>query len=480
MALIDLMNAPWALTPDAHAEMIAIYQTHLKGDKIDIAAIEARLGRPLNNARKSYDVVDGVAVLSIDGIIAKRMNLLTQVSGGTSLELLGQEFDAALADGAVHSILLAVDSPGGATMGLQEVGEAIFAARGQKPIVALTDGMMCSAAYWLASAADAVYIASDTTMVGSIGVIYQHVDRSGADAQAGLKRTEVYAGKYKNALSDAAPLSEDGRADIQAKVDTLYSLFVSTVARNRGVDSHAVLDGMADARVFLGRDAVKAGLVDGVSSIASLIRDLNAGTLPINRNRNAAGAAADADAIPLGAGAVPEASATPLSHSNERSEMINRDFILANHPDIAEAFRTEGFTRGEEAGLAAGATAERDRILAVEAQTMPGHEALINALKADGKTTGPEAAVQVLAAEKARKGVQLATLRADAPAPAAATSSQDGQLSGDVTAESAEASLPAPERAKAQFDRDPAIRAEFGTVERYTGWLKHEETRKAA
>jgi hypothetical protein len=70
-----------------------------------------------------------------------------------------------------------------------------------------------------------------------------------------------------------------------------------------------------------------------------------------------------------------------------------------------------------ERGKADGAAAERERIKAVEAQAVPGHEALIAELKYDGKTTGPEAAVKVLAAEKAKRAKMLADLKADAPAP---------------------------------------------------------------
>jgi len=84
--------------------------------------------------------------------------------------------------------------------------------------------------------------------------------------------------------------------------------------------------------------------------------------------------------------------------------------LKAEHPDVAEALINEG--------REAGATAERERIQAVEAQSMPGHEALVATLKFDGKTSGPEAAVQVLAAEKKKKGDTLANLRADADAAA--------------------------------------------------------------
>ena len=82
---------------------------------------------------------------------------------------------------------------------------------------------------------------------------------------------------------------------------------------------------------------------------------------------------------------------------------MDRETLLAAHPELVDALRAEG------------ATAERDRILSVESQTLPGHAALIATLKADGKTSGPEAAAQVLAAERAKLANMAIALAADAP-----------------------------------------------------------------
>ena len=77
--------------------------------------------------------------------------------------------------------------------------------------------------------------------------------------------------------SSHQPLTTDGRESIQSMVDTIYSTFVDSVARNRGVNSKRVVDDMADGRIFLGKQAVKAGLVDGVATQASLVQMLNNG-----------------------------------------------------------------------------------------------------------------------------------------------------------------------------------------------------------
>jgi signal peptide peptidase SppA len=421
MNLFDLLSSPFAMTPAAHAEMIEIYLTHLRGEKIDLAGIEAKLGGPLPGASGGYELIDGVAVVPIDGPLMKKMNLMTKVSGGTSTDILRQNVQSAAEDRAAHSIVLLTDSPGGSVMGIIEAHDAIKAADRVKPVVALTDGVMASAAYWLGSAARAVHVSSETNVVGSIGVIYRHIDRSGADAKAGLKVTDIYAGKYKTALSDAAPLSEEAQADMQAKVDKLYRLFVDAVARNRGVDAQTVLKHMAEGRVFLGSDAINAGLVDGVSTLDALIAGLNAGRVPARKLflPPVAGVAAAYFPLPQSGAGDAWPGAIVIQPQSGASMTINREFLNANHADLVETIRLEGYQRGEAEGRLSGAAAELARIQAVEAQALPGHETLIKAIKFDGKTTGPEAAVQVLAAEKALGASRLAALAGDAPKPAA-------------------------------------------------------------
>jgi len=89
MTLVDFLTAPWAILPDRLLEIQAIYSTHLRGEKIDIAAIEARLGRPLANDQQEYTVRDGgVAVLPISGVISNKANMFTRISDGASAQLL--------------------------------------------------------------------------------------------------------------------------------------------------------------------------------------------------------------------------------------------------------------------------------------------------------------------------------------------------------------------------------------------------------
>lgn len=271
MRIIDVLTSPWAIVPAKLFEIQEIYSTHLRGDKIDIKAIEAQTGKPLKNKTEPYQVVNGTAIIPIQGVIAKKMNLFTQISGGVSTHLVGRDIKEALADDSIKSILLDIDSSGGTVDGVQELADIVFEGRGEKPIVAYSDGIIASAAYWIGSAADKIYISGDTIDIGSIGVVASHKEYSGYEKQIGVKTTEVYAGKYKRIASQYKPLSKEGKQSIQDQVDYLYSIFVDQVAKNRGVSSEKVLKDMADGKIYIGKQAITAGLVDGVSTLDRLI-----------------------------------------------------------------------------------------------------------------------------------------------------------------------------------------------------------------
>jgi len=451
MKILDILTSPWAIQPAKLLEIQGIYATHLRGEKIDIKGVEAAIGKPLNNQSMGYEVRNGVAILPMNGVMAKRMNLLTQISGGVSTELAARDFKAALNDPAVNSIILQIDSPGGTVDGTQTMADMILAARGKKPVVAFADGMMASAAYWIGSAASSIYISDGAAQIGSIGVVATHTDVSGAQAIAGVKTTEITAGKFKRMASQYAPLTESGRQSIQDQVDYLYSIFVEAVAKNRGVNVETVLQDMADGRVFIGQQAIDAGLVDGVSTLDDLVAKLSA-------QQGVATVGFKSEAV--------KQQPAILKSKGETNMTMTMENILAEAPALAEILRAEG--------RVAGAAAERARIQAVEDQLIPGHEALIATLKFDGVTTGPEAAVAVLGAEKSLRNRALADRRADAPEPV-----QHAAAPVDRIAQPAvDPSLPIEERAKAKWDADAKLRAEFMGFDNYLAFAKAEESGK--
>jgi signal peptide peptidase SppA len=272
--LIELaQEMPWAITPDVLDVIHVVLAAKLHATPLDLSGIEAQIGRPLDNTRDSeLDIRDGVAVIPVRGILAKRMNLFTAISGGTSTEILKKDIEGALNNPDVEAVILDIDSPGGAVAGTKELATWLYEQRGTKPIYAYANEQMASAAYWIGSAADKIF-AQATAQVGSIGVITAHYDYSQYDAQRGVKRTFLTAGKYKAMGNDAEPLSQEARDYIQEHLDQLYTLFIDSVAANRNYSTEHVLTEMADGRIFLAKQAMTVGLIDNITnSLDDLVR----------------------------------------------------------------------------------------------------------------------------------------------------------------------------------------------------------------
>lgn len=440
MKILDVITSPWCIRPEKMAEIRNLYQAHMRGPKIDWQGMEARIGLPISgkpDEPELYQLMNGVAVIPVKGVLTKGMSFFSFLFGGASMKQIGIALQAAIDDPLAKSILLDIDSPGGTVDGTEELAQAIYDARGQgKKIIAYTDGTLASGAYWIASAADEIYISGDTVMVGSVGVVATHVDQSKADEAYGEKWTEITAGKYKRIASAHAPLSDAGASYIQDQVDYLYANFVETVARNRGVSQEEAL-AMAEGKIFIGKQAIEVGLVDGVEAFSDLINSLKEETI------------------------------------------VNLQELKEKHPDVYAAAIAEGKsvgisegveagkTAGIDEGKAIGAAAERQRIADVRSQCIAGHEALIEELCADGKTTGPEAAMKIVATEKSVKAAALAALKSDG---ALGVAQPSAPAPGSEAA--ADANLPLDQRAKKEWDKSPELRKEFS--DKFDTYLAYE------
>lgn len=269
MALEFVNSMPWAIMPEAlNTIHEVLYKRYVLGGA-NIPDVEQHLGKALNNAPVAPNVIGTVAVIQINGVIAKRMNMFTQISGGVSTELLKQAIQAAVDDPAIDALVLDIESPGGTVDGTKELADYIYSVRAVKPVVTYANGLMASAALWLGTAASNV-IGFDTTSIGSIGVITEHVDYSAQDAQDGIKRTYIYSGKYKAMGNDAEPLTAEAKDYIQGQLNDIYTIFVNDVARNRGLN---VMDmnKWADGRIFLAQEAEGLGLIDAIGTLEDAI-----------------------------------------------------------------------------------------------------------------------------------------------------------------------------------------------------------------
>ena len=262
-----LSDSPWAILPATMESIVELLELRAGGQMFTDAEIQARIG---TGPRAAVPTPGAVAVLPLFGVISPRMNLMTQVSGGTSAEAFGKVFRAAIADPDIAAIVLDVDSPGGNVFGIEELAAIIRGARGRKPIIAVADTMMASAAYWIAAQSDQI-LASPSAQVGSIGVIGVHQDISAAEAKEGIKTTLITAGKFKGDGNEHEPLSHTARASMQQLVDSYYAAFGRDVARGRAVTGAEVRDGFGEGRILGAQAALKAGLVDGIGTLEQAI-----------------------------------------------------------------------------------------------------------------------------------------------------------------------------------------------------------------
>lgn len=255
----------WAIHQPKLEEIVGVVEARARGVSPESAlgadrwaALEARRTAHLGRQGRIH-------VLGLHGTISQRVGLLTG-SGGTSTDEFGREFDQALADPDVKAILIDVDSPGGSVFGVHELSQKIYESRGKKPIVAIANSEAYSAAYYVASAADELWV-TPTGMVGSIGVLSMHVDWSKSNEQQGIGVTYIHAGKYKVEGNSDSPLDKEARAEMQRHVDRYYRMFVESVGRNRGTTPERVEGEFGQGRIVGVQEAVSRGMVHSVGTI---------------------------------------------------------------------------------------------------------------------------------------------------------------------------------------------------------------------
>jgi signal peptide peptidase SppA len=217
---------------------------------------------------KAFAQVGNVAVLELDGTLVNKNGSLGPVCGMTGYDGLRTQFTTALTDPSVAGIALSIDSPGGEVAGCFDLARDMLAARGEKPMLALVDGMAASAAYAIASACDRI-ACSSVGLVGSIGVIVAHADLSKQLDKQGVDVSLIYAGKHKADGNPFEPLDAAVRATIQAEIDAVWDQFTELVAEGRGLSAGAVKK--LEAATFLSDEGVKKGLADIVMSPADAL-----------------------------------------------------------------------------------------------------------------------------------------------------------------------------------------------------------------
>lgn len=260
-----ILDTPLLVYPETALTIVSVFADRFGIDPIDLPnAATPAPRRDTGSSEGLYQVEDGVATIPIVGELVNRGGWIGASSGLVSYKGLEKQLSAAASDPDVKGILLDIDSPGGEVMGTMETAALIREIAGQKPVVAYVDGLAASAGYALASGASYI-VATPSSLLGSIGVVMVHIDRTEEMAKAGLKPTIIQAGAFKTDFSSLKALPDDARQRMQARINETYDLFVQTVASHRGMAQKAVRG--TEAGVFMGRAAVQQGLADAVGGM---------------------------------------------------------------------------------------------------------------------------------------------------------------------------------------------------------------------
>jgi protease IV len=165
---------------------------------------------------------------------------------------------------SAKAVIVHIDSPGGTTAGSEQLHEALKGIAAAKPLVVVVDGLAASGGYIAAMSADHI-VAQETSLVGSIGVLFQYPNVGELLKIVGVKIEEIKSTPLKAAPNGYEPTSPEARAAIEALVKDSYAWFRGMVRDRRKMDG-AALDTVTDGRVFTGRQALTLRLIDQIGN----------------------------------------------------------------------------------------------------------------------------------------------------------------------------------------------------------------------
>jgi signal peptide peptidase SppA len=293
----------WAMQPERFESMCTFLEMKAAGEMplVDVhAAIHAAAELQAERAKATAGASTGtVAVLPLYGLIMQRGNITGDISGprGTSVEQFKAQFRQVVNDPKVKAIVIDVDSPGGTVSAVDELTSEMFRARAKgKRVIAVSNCLMASAAYFIASAANEI-VASPSSQTGSIGVFAAIRDETAALEKAGIKYTVVTHGENKGMGDPRVPTTQAAIDQLQELVTAAGNTFDQAVARNRGVSVKQVRDAFGQGKTFTAQQAKAIGMVDRVASFDDVLAELgiNLETPP------QAHAQADADGLKMAA-----------------------------------------------------------------------------------------------------------------------------------------------------------------------------------
>lgn len=437
-----VLNTPLLITPEKAGLILSVLSGRIGLSSVGASQFEGddvvRDGQGNNTfVRKPYKVSGGVAIIPVIGTLVTRGAWIGANSGLTSYEGIQHQLRTALGDPDVRCVIIDLHTPGGEALGAFETAAMVRELAGKKSVTALVNGMAASAGYAIASGASKI-VTTETGVSGSIGVVVLHADYSRKLDAEGITATLIFAGAHKVDGNPFEPIPEGVRADMQARVDAFYTLFVRTVAMRGTGRLDEVAIRATEARTYIGEAAVAAGLADSVGTFETVLAELQRATV----------------------------------RSPGRGKLMdNQNIAPAADAGISHAAHETALTAARNEGFQAGCVAENARLAAIDAHTLPGHEALAAEHKLDLSVTSEQSAIQMLMAEKKKKKPTASNI-------AATLAAMDQAAAGVTSSVSSDSSVPVSDNSDegfaAQWSASPNLQSEFASANAYSAYKRAE------
>jgi protease-4 len=230
-----------------------------------------RMRRKLTFWRVAAVLIAIVAVVGVAFVLVPRQDMLGSGDYIARIKVQGlirgnqertEALDRLARENAAKAVIVHVDTPGGTTAGSEQLYDSLRRVRARKPVVIVVDGMAASGGYITAIAGDRI-ISQETSLVGSIGVLFQFPNFSEALKMLGIKVEAIRSTPLKAAPNGFEPTSPEARAAIEAIIRDSYAWFKGLVKERRNLDD-AQLATVSDGRVFTGRQALGLKLIDAL------------------------------------------------------------------------------------------------------------------------------------------------------------------------------------------------------------------------
>lgn len=294
----------WAICPDRLEAICEVLSLRRAGMEFDADEILVRLeglrdratpasglialhqaalpvpGRGAAAAAAGSQTGSSIAVLSILGTIVPRRIDAANASGGgfVSSESIAAAFREVASNPDVGTIVLDINSPGGAVAGVPELAAVIQSAVANgRRVIAVANHLMASAAYWIGAQATEV-VASPSAEIGSVGVLAIHQETSQADAQAGITTTVFRSVPFKAELNAVEPLSEAARTRVEARLADVHTQFLQALATGRNRPLATIASGFGQGRTFSAAEALAVGMIDRIATLDEVLAELLGGT----------------------------------------------------------------------------------------------------------------------------------------------------------------------------------------------------------